>query len=187
MAGAMLLILALACAPESDTPLCPAWSGFTAEGRSWEYEAFGDDSVSVTTLDTLGLDRVSASGDGWRDDYHCDADGLWIDRGEVVTDALEATWTYDPPGLVLPAVLEPGLAWTAAWAWQYADTTGEVRVESSDVQFEVVAAGRSNVAAGAFDTLEVRVQDGSASDTRYYALDVGLVLDDRQQLAALHD
>lgn len=183
----MVLFFALACAPEPADPLCPAYAGLATEGRTWEYHSFADDTSLSTTLEHLGVDGVTLRGDGWREELTCDADGLWIERRVEEHDGVEAVWSFDPPGLVMPAALEPGTAWTAAWAWQYADTTGVVRVESSDTQLEVIGAGHSNVAAGAFDTLEVHVQSGSSSDTRYYAADVGLVLDDGMQLVALAD
>ncbi len=183
----MLFFVLLACAPEVEpASVCPAYSGLTAAGRTWEYGAFADGSTSSRHLDALGSDKVTISGTDWADTYLCDADGLWIVMRTATLPDRTARWEYDPPGLEMPAVIEPGVAWTADAAWFYSDSLGNTSTASSSTQYDVVTTARSNVIAGAFDTVEVHVLDAEADgDTRYYADGVGLVLSDRAQLVAV--
>lgn len=183
----MLFFALLACVPDPEpVSLCPAYSGLTAAGRTWEYGVFADGSTSSRHLDALGAEVVTVSGPDWAATYLCDADGLWIVTRTATLPDRTARWEYDPPGLEMPAVLEPGVAWTADAAWWYSDSLGTTRTQSSSTQFDVVTTSHSNVTAGAFDTLEVHVLGGDAgSDTRHYADGIGLVLSDSAQLVAV--
>ncbi len=183
----MLLLALIACAPEAEpASVCPAYSGLTAAGRTWEYGAFADGSTSSRHLEALGSEEVMVTSTAVTDTYLCDADGLWIVTRTATLSDRTARWEYDPPGLEMPAVLEPGVAWTADAAWFYSDSLGTTRTESSSTQFDVVSTAKSKVTAGAFDTLEVHILDADAgSDTRYYADGVGLVLSDSAQLVAV--
>ncbi len=183
----MLLFFALGCAPEEPTPICPVWSGLSEVGRTWRYREFaGDGEEWEARLEELGLDRVVVEGDQWREQYVCDDEGLWIELRTQDDEAGAARWEFDPPGLVMPATLAVGDAWTAAWAWRYSDASGAVATASSSAQWAVVGETESNVSAGAFDTLEMYVYDEeNGGDSRYYAPGVGLVLSGASQLVSM--
>ncbi|GDX79229.1 hypothetical protein LBMAG42_10400 [Deltaproteobacteria bacterium] len=177
-----LLWLAFACAPEA-APLCPSYSGLTALGRTWEYEAFVGDERWTVELTELGVGGVTRVAEGWTETFLCDADGLWaVSRHESDGDAW-AEWEFDPPALSMPAEIAPGDAWTTEAAWHYTDSAGVTKTESLSTQYEVVAAVESNVAAGSFEALELRVLGGQVGrDTEYRAAGVGLLLTDAAQL-----
>lgn len=180
-----LLWFAFACAPEAP-PLCPSYSGLTALGRIWEYEAFSEENRWTVELTELGVGGVSLVGEGWTESYLCDADGLWVvSRAEEGGDAW-ADWQFDPPALTMPAEIAPGDAWTTEAAWHYSDSTGATKTESLSTQYAAVAAVESNVAAGSFEALELHVLGGEAGeDTQYRAAGVGLLLTDEAQLVAV--
>lgn len=183
----MLVLFVLACAPASESP-CPAYSGFTGEGRHWTWRRFADDASLTTTLTELGASAVTLLGDGWIEHDTCDADGLWAVGREATTDGVTERWEYDPPVLLLPATLAVGDAWTREFAWTHFDGAGGTDVASRSEQVTVADAGETSVRAGAFDTLELQVLDDEAvGHTEYRAEEVGLVLDDAAQLQAYTD
>ncbi len=180
-----ILLLAFACAPDGDL-LCPSYSGLTAVGRIWEYEAFAGDERWSVELTELGVGGVTLVGEGWTEAYLCDTDGLWAVSRHDIDGDFWADWQFDPPALRMPAAITPGDAWTTEAAWHYTDSDGASNVESLSTQVEVLAAVESNVSAGSFDALELHVLDGNAGeDTEYRAAGVGLVLTDAAQLVEI--
>jgi hypothetical protein len=178
-----MLLFLLACAPDAAPPLCPSYSGFSEVGQSWTWRTFADDTETTATLTALDTSAVVLESDSWTEHYRCDDDGLWATLRTASTDDLDARWEYDPAYLVMPATVGVGDAWTQAGAWFYSDSSGARGTASHNEQIEVVGEGESNVAAGAFTTLELhRLGEDATTATEYVAAGVGRVLDDEAQL-----
>lgn len=183
----MMLLLTLACAPPT-AQLCPAYSGFSVEGRIWEYQSFADEDRWEVVLSELSAEAVSLVGPGWTESYLCDEEGLWtLGRHEEEGD-FSADWAYDPASLRLPAAIAEGDAWTVEAAWIYSDSDGVSRTQSTSTQVDVVATSESHVTAGSFEVLELHVlNEDAAADREYREADIGLVLTDGAQLVAVRD
>lgn len=177
----MTFFLLFACAEEPQS-VCPSWSGLGLESRTWTYAPLseGDPWDDVATL--LALDHFELTRPGYDAELRCEADGLFLLNEHRVTDTLEAWWDYEPPALWMPALLESGTAWSLDAGYDYHDDAGVVVTRRADTQFAVVGEADQDVTAGGFSTLAIQVFDGAASDTRYYADGVGLVLDGTVQL-----
>lgn len=105
---------------------CPGEAAF-ADGRTWTWAT--DDGPLTATARAVdpGIWQVDYRQEGTgvvttsAADFHCDADGLWLDGETVSRDSGDLVTTteslYVPARLVLPATLTPGTGW--AWPTDY--------------------------------------------------------------------
>ncbi len=182
---------------------CPAYTGLTAQGRSYTYR-YNDEQAAetgpgtwTTTLTALGVDgawttqmEATYEVEGF-DSYTssststggCDAEGAWMASTETTITyvfgghetVIEGSTTYSPPYYFLPPAVTEGDRWTI----QVAGTTESSSAPPSDFDYELtieaVATTSVTVPAGTFTTLEFESSSEFGSFTYWADASVGQV------------
>ena len=182
----MLLLLSLACAPES-APVCSPYSGIVSEGRAFTYSAFDGDNVwteQVTSISEAG--DVEVKSEASTEHYQCDAEGLWQTDLIVESELGTERWDFEPRMLVVPAGLAVGDAWTSERAEAYTGPNAETSMRSSSTQYEVTGEVEITVEAGTFTALEIAsLGEDAEHDLLYRDGDKGLILTNTYQFVGV--
>jgi len=183
---------------------CPSFSGFSAEGTTWEYTASTDrwidelvllDGGDVLVFSTIlplegeaSFNRVSTA----ETVYTCDREGLWLHEYTSTSDEEHSDFdrttvsvlTYDPPRLVLPKVLEEGTVWDYEGDFVFKQTVtvtrdgaAEVTVPHDDTQPYTLTnevTGWETVSVAAGDYDALALSFGGENPS-YYAEGVGMI------------
>lgn len=185
----LVLPFLLACrvVEDPDAGVCPSWSGLVGTGQVWSWERFADEHTWMASLDVFEAENVEVVQADGVSTYRCDAEGAWATGRWQGTAETWSEWTFEPPYLVVPRVLEVGTAWSSDIAWNLQRSDGTQETASTSAQFIVEAEVQTVVPAGSFDTLQVRVLDAEGGDSWYFARDVGVVLTDSDQLVGFNE